>query len=157
MTQDAFPNRLFLLAPWDLPIQQRLRGVEEVKVRQALKQLLQALEQPSYQEALAMINQELANLDVSDVSPVPITFTKTPLKPWEVEDFDNYFGVRHVHSQKPAICIVRSLLMTYQTLLTLNHDSGKLDPAQVAVQKRGFRGYVYLLARVFSLSLEEIQ
>lgn len=156
MTKDAFPDLLYLLPPWELPIQQQLSEADEVKLRQALKQLLQALEQTSCQEALAMINQELANLDMGNVSPLSLSSTKTPLKPWEVEDFDNYFGVTHVHSQEPAICIVWSLLMTYQAFLILNLYSDKLDPAQVVLQKRGFKGYVYLLARIFSLSLEEI-
>lgn len=156
MTKDAFPDRLYLLAPWDLPIQQQLSEANEVKLRQVLKQLLQALEQTSTQEALAMVNQELVNLDTGNVSPVPISSTKTLLTPWEIEDFDNYFGVSHVQTQEPAICLVRSLLVAYQTFLTLNHYSSGLDPGQVALQKRGFKSYVYLLARIFSLSLEEI-
>ncbi|NEP60332.1 MAG: hypothetical protein F6K31_25570, partial [Symploca sp. SIO2G7] len=87
MTKDALPDQLYLLAPWDLPIQQQLSEANEIKLRQALKQLLQTLNRPSSQEALNIINQELANLDISHVFPAAIASTKTALQPWEVFDF----------------------------------------------------------------------
>lgn len=155
MTKDALPPQLYLLVPWDLPIQEQLNEANKAKLCQALKQLLQALEQASDREALATINQELANLDISNIFPAPVSSTKTPLKPWEVEDFDNYFNVSHVQTQEPAICVVWSLLTAYQSFLTLNRYGSNFDPAQVELLKEGFRTYAYLLERVFNLCLEE--
>lgn len=157
MTNNVLPSRLYLLVPWDLPIEQQLSETEQFKLHQALKQLLQALVQVSDQEALAIINQELANLDLGNVLPAHISSTTTPLKPWEVEDFDNYFNVSHVQTQEPAVCVVWSLLTSYQIFLTLSlSDYGSnFDPTQIELLKEGFRTYVYLLERVFNLCLEE--
>lgn len=155
MTNNALPSRLYLLVPWDLPIEQQLSEADRVKLQQALKQLLQALHQASNREAIAIINQELANLDIGNVFPSLASSTKTPLKFWEIEDFNNFFNVSHVKTQEPAVCVVWSLLVAYQIFLTLKEDGGQFDPIQVERQKQGLRSYVYLLARVFSLSLEE--
>jgi len=158
MTKDALPERLYLLAPWDLPIEQQLSEANEVKLRQALTQLLHALDRSSDdQEALNIINQELAHLDISHVFPASVSSTQTALKPWEVEDFNNYFKLMHVQTKEPAVCIVWSLLTAYQTFLTLDESDSEFDSTQVEYLKEGFRCYAYLLARVFNLSLEEIQ
>ncbi|MEQ8969419.1 MAG: hypothetical protein RIE73_03380 [Coleofasciculus sp. C1-SOL-03] len=158
MTKDALPERLYLLAPWDLPIEQQLSEANEVKLRQALTQLLHALDRSSDdQEALNIINQELAHLDISHVFPASVSSTQTALKPWEVADFNNYFKLMHVQTKEPAVCVVWSLLTAYQTFLTLDESDSEFDLTQVEYLKEGFRCYVYLLARVFNLSLEEIQ
>lgn len=155
MTKNTLPPRLYLLLPWDLPIEQQLSEDNQVKLRQALKQLLKALMQTSDGDALATINQELANLDIGNVFPASVSSTKTPLKAWEVEDFDNYFNVMHVQTEEPAICVVWSLLTAYQLFLTLNRYGSNFDPTQVALLKKGFKTYAYLLERVFDLRLEE--
>lgn len=151
MSQNASDPLLYLLVPWDLPIQQQLSEANKTNLCKALNYLLQALKQTSHQEALATVNQGLATLDIDNVSPAQESSTKTPLKYWEVVDYDNYFGVVHVQSQEPAVCLVRSVLIAYQTFLTLNLYSSGLNPAQVELQKRGFESYVHLLARVFNL------
>ena len=154
MTYPALPPRLYLLVPWELPIQQPLNDVHKAKLERSLKQFLIALEQATYQAASTTIHQELANLDVSSTAPVQLTSTQTCLDPCEVEDFDAYFEISHVQTQEPAICMVWSLLVSYQAFLTLTHQGGDFDPEQVELQKQGFRHYVYVLARVFSLDLE---
>lgn len=155
MSQNASTPLLYLLVPWDLPIEQQLSKANKTKLCKALNQLLQALKQTSHQEALATVNQGLATLDIGNVSPAQVCSTKTPLKSWEVEDYDNYFGVAHVQSQKPAECIVSSVLVAYQTFLILNCQTSRFDRTQLELQKRGFESYVRLLERVFNLCLEE--
>lgn len=151
MTNNIFSTRLYLLIPGDLPIQEQLDEVETSKLSQAINQLLIALKETSNQEALAIINQELANLEIADLLTVEISSTETSLKVSEVEDFDNYFDVFHVKTNQPAICIVRSLIVAYKAFLELNQYCHHLNPMQIKLQKQGFEAYAYLLVRVFSL------
>jgi hypothetical protein len=157
MTKNILPDRLFVLPPSDLPIEQQLSEANEVKLRQILKQLLHALDLPSAREALNIIKRELANLDISHLSPVSAYSTQTALKPWEVEDFNDYFKLMLVQTPEPEVCIVWSLLTSYQAFLSLDESDSEFDSTQVEYLKEGFRCYIYLLARVFSLSLEENQ
>jgi hypothetical protein len=82
--------------------------------------------------------------------------TKTSLKTWEIEDFDQFFGLKHVQAREPAECLVASILTAYRAWLELNCctslESAKFD---VESQKNGFKSCVSLLARVFNLDLEE--
>lgn len=155
MLPNAYTSGLYLLVPWKLPTEQQLSEAEKAKVCKALNQLLQALKQTSHQKSLATVNQGLANLDLDNVSAAQASSTKTPLKFWEVEDFDKYFGVIHVQTSEPAVCLVASVLVAYQTFLALNNYSNRFNPNQVELQKRGFESYARLLARVFNLCLEE--
>lgn len=155
MPPNASTSGLYLIVPWELPIEQQLCEADKAKICKALNQLLQALKQTSHQKALATVNQGLANLNLVDVSPAQASSTKTPLKLWEIEDFDKYFGVIHVQTPEPAVCLVTSVLVAYQTFLALNDYSSRFNPDQVELQKRGFESYARLLARVFNLCLEE--
>ncbi|MEA5552708.1 hypothetical protein VB713_17330 [Anabaena cylindrica UHCC 0172] len=156
MDKNDFAVKLHLLVPWDLPIEQELNEVDKTKLYKALNQLLLALKQPGNIEALITINQALVNLEITDVITAEISSTETSLKTVEVEDFDNYFGVMHIESQEPAICLVRSLLLAYRNFLELSQNFDDFDPIYIEMQKRGFETYTYLLSRVFSLCLEEI-
>lgn len=156
MSSNAFtPQQLYLLFPWDLPVQEQLTEVEKTRLCKALNQLLQVLNETSYSQALALLDQELATLDMDSVHPVEVPSTKTPLKVWEVEDYDRYFDIVHVQAQEPAICLVRGVLLTYRMFLVLSHQNSDLAPEQMKQQKQGFASYVYLLARVFNLHLEK--
>lgn len=150
------PNpQLELLVPWDLPIEQKLSQADQFKLSQALKQLLAALKQSLPQEALKTIEQILEMLGTVEGCPAEPTSTKTALENWEVKDFDNYFEISHIQTQDTALCVVRSIVVAYQTLLILNSQYSGLDPAQIKLQKRGFVSYVHLLTRVFDLHIEE--
>ena len=157
MTNNSLPSELYLLVPWNLPIEEQLSESNRSKIRQALKNLLQALDEIYHQKALAIINQELVNLDISSLSPALISSTETSLKPWEVEEFNDYFKLSHVTTKHKSICVVWGLLIVYKTLLVLDEsDNKKFDPNLLNNLKEGLKSYVYLLGRVFSLSLEEI-
>jgi hypothetical protein len=148
------PPRLYLLAPWELPTQVSLSDAHQRQLSQALTQLLRSLEQPT-NEAIATLDQALSTLDSGEITAVMSTSTKTPLKPWEVEDFDQYFGVTHIHAQEPTICLVMSLLLTCRTFLVLIQQGNEFDQTQVDYQKHGFASYARLLARVFNIRLEK--
>lgn len=154
MTHPVLPTKLYLLVPWDLPIQQPLSEDDKVTLERSLKQFIKALEQHLVQEAITTIHQALAHLDVNSVVPIQLASTQTPLNVWEVEDFDTYFEVSHVQTREPAICMVWSLLVAYQVFLILSDRGSDFDRTQVELQKQGFRSYIDLLARVFNLNLE---
>jgi hypothetical protein len=153
--QLASLEKLYLLVPWNLPILYQLHEGDKNKFQLALKQILRASEQTSHLEALATISQALVTFSMTDLSPAQLSSTNTYLKSWEVEDYDNYFGVTHVNTSEPAACLIKSVLVAYQTFLLLNCQSSQFNPCQIKLQKRGFAGYARLLARVFNLSLEE--
>lgn len=157
MSESEPMPKLELLVPWDLPIEQQLSEANKAKLSEVLNQLLQALKQTSPQKALVTINQSLSFLGTVEVYSAEISSTKASLESWEVEDFNDYFGINHVKTQEPALCLVRGVLVAYQTFLHLSSQSSRLDPAQVELQKRGFASYARLLGRVFNLRLEETE
>ncbi|MEH2290123.1 hypothetical protein [Nostoc sp.] len=156
MTHNSLPSQLYLLAPGNLPVEQQLSELNQVKIRQILKHLLQALDEPSDSEALDIINQELNNLEIGNISPASISSTETSIEPWEIEDFNSCFKATYVTTKESSVCLVWGLLVVYKTLLVFNEDGKKLDFNRVKELKEGLKSYVYLLGRVFSLSLEEI-
>ncbi|QLE54760.1 hypothetical protein [Nostoc sp. TCL26-01] len=155
MTKNHFPNQLYLLVPWDLPIEQELNEVDKNKLYKILSQFLLVLKEPVVPEALITINQILANLEMVDIITAKISSTETSLKAGEVEDFDNYFGVTHIKTQETAICLIKSVILAYKNFLEISQNFHDVDLIQVELQKRGFATYIYLIARVFSLNLEQ--
>lgn len=156
MNYDSQPPQLYLLVPWELPIDEELSSSEQVQIRQILHNLLQALNELPNNKALDIVNRELANLDLSSLSLASIVSTETSLKPWEVKDFNQYFNLTHVTSENKSICLVLSLLTVYKTLLLLEKDSPEYDSSRLNELYAGFRSYVYLIGRVLNLSLEKI-
>jgi len=146
------PTSLELLIPWELPLDQHLSPDDRVRIDRALRQLLQALENSSLQEALSRINQALEELGEIDTQPASIRNTKTSLKAWEVEDYDRYFQICHVHIEQSAICLVQGLLVTCQRFLEICLQTPWLDAQHIQQQKQGFISYIHLLRRVFDLN-----
>ena len=150
--------QLDLLVPWDLPIDEQLSETDTVKLSQALSQILKALKQVDASSALVIIEDELYKLGSTDVFPAKISSSKTALKSWEIEDFDSHFGVNHVQSQKPAFCIVKSLMLAvYRMFVLLNEQNNHFDSTQVKRQKQGYISFILLLSRVYHLqNIEQI-
>jgi hypothetical protein len=149
---DSTP-RLELLVPWELPIEQPLSAADRARVEWALQQLLQALQQPNA-VAMLTIAQALSDLGTVPTTSAEVVSSKTPLKQPQISEFDGYFEAIHVHSSDASACIVQSLLLTYQRLLSLwQHD--RFNVMQIDQQKQGFTSYVYLLGRVFHLDLPQ--
>ena len=154
MTSSNLPPKLYLIVPWDLPVQQQLDDVCKAKVERSLQQFFLALEQDSYRDAIAIVHQEIANLDVGEATPAEFASSQTFLQPEAIEEFDEYFEVIHAQAKEPAICIVWSFLVAYQAFLDLADRTSDFDPECVDLQTQGFRSYAYMLARVFSLNLK---
>ncbi len=147
-------SQLDLLVPWDLPIDEQLNEADKVKLSQALHQILKALQQIDTSTALVIIQDELSKLASVDKLRATISSTKTPLKKWEVEDFDRHFGVNHVESQQPALCIVKSLMLSvHQMFIFLDRQNNQFDSVQVERQKQGYISYIRLLSRVYHLGI----
>ncbi|MEM1290622.1 MAG: hypothetical protein AAGH67_03955 [Cyanobacteria bacterium P01_H01_bin.162] len=145
---------LELLIPWDLPLEQHLSPTDKSRIDQALRQLLQALAQPSPQAALISISQALTALGEVDTQTASIQSTQTSLKAWEVEDYDRYFQIRHVHTEQSALCLVRGLLLTCQKFFEIHMQTPWLDTRQVKQQQQGFISYIELLQRTFDLDTD---
>jgi hypothetical protein len=156
MTHNSLPSQLYLLDPRNLPIEEQLSSSNQIRIRQALQNLLRALNELSNSQALIIINLALANLDLGDVSPALIASTQTSLKSWEVEDFNRCFKLTHVATKNRSVCLVLGLLTVYKTLLVLEQEESQFNPDLVEDLKEGLKSHVYLLGRVFNLSLEEI-
>lgn len=146
------PTSLELLTPWELPLDQHLSAADRTCIDHALRQLLQALENPSLQEALSSVNQALKELGEIDTQAASITSTKTALKAWEVEDYDRYFQTRHVQTEQSAMCLVKGLLLTCQRFVEICIQIPLLDTQHIEQQKQGFISYIHLLRRVFNLN-----
>lgn len=156
MTNNSLPSQLYLLVPWELPVEEQLSESNRSKISQVLKNLLQALDENSHQKALAILDRELADIDIKSISPalVSSSSTKTQVKPWEVEDFNDCFNMNYVTVEDKGTCIVWGLLIVCKTLLTFDEDARKFDPNFLENVREGLKSYIYLLERVFSLSLE---
>ena len=156
MSHITFSDTLILLRPDYLPSSHKVNESKE-KLCTVINLLRQALAESSQQRALTTINLALDMLGPVEIIETGETLpTNTSLKTWQIEDFDQFFGLKHVQARDPAECLVASILTAYRAWLELNcctsHESAKLE---VESQKNGFKSCVSLLARVFNLDLEE--
>jgi hypothetical protein len=156
MSHIIFSDTLILLRPDYLPSSHKVNESKE-KLCTVINLLRQALAESSQQRALTTINLALDILGPVEIIETGETLpTNTSLKTWQIEDFDQFFRLKHVQARDPAECLVASILTAYRAWLELNcstsHESEKLE---VESQKNGFKSCVSLLARVFNLDLEE--
>jgi len=155
MSHIIFSDTLILLRPDYLPSSHKVNESKE-KLCTVINLLRQALAESSQQCALTTINLALDILGPVEIIESGETLpTNTSLKAWQIEDFDQFFRLKHVQARDPAECLVASILTAYRAWLELNcctsHESAKLE---VESQKNGFKSCVSLLARVFNLDLE---
>ena len=151
-----FSDTLILLRPYYLPSSHKGNESKD-KLTTVINLLRQALAETSQQRALTTINLALDILGPVEVIETGETLpTNTSLKTWQIDDFDQFFGLKHVQARDPAEYLVASVLTAYRAWLELNGctslESAKLE---VESQKNGFKSCVSLLARVFNLDLEE--
>lgn len=156
MSHIIFSDTLILLRPDYLPSSHKVNESKE-NFCTVINLLRQALAESSQQRALTTINLALDMLGPVEIIETGETLpTNTSLKTWQIEDFDQFFRLKHVQARAPAECLVASILTAYRAWLELNcctsHESAKLE---VESQKNGFKSCVNLLARVFNLDLEE--
>jgi hypothetical protein len=155
MFHDVLGNQLNLLVPWELPVELELSQINQVRIKKALTELLQAITESDVQQGIVMLENAITDLEVYDAFTPQVDSTNTTLKYWEVEDFDTYFYVRHVQTLEPELCLVHGLLLACQAFLYLSQeDSSLIDINQLELQREGFKSSAYLIGRVFHLNLE---
>ena len=145
------PQVLDLVAPWNLPLALDLGDREREAVAATLTELDAELasEQPRSQALEKLIER----FPTPTVQRHSITDTKSNLTSEDVESYDRYFEVRHVDTESPALSIVRSLLMTCHSFLSLRETGFSFDSEQVALQTTGFREHARLIARICGIAL----
>jgi hypothetical protein len=155
MSHMILSDTLILLRPDYLPSTHKVNESKD-KLCTVINLLRQALAETSQQDALTTINLALDILGSVEVIEAGETSpTTTSLKTWQIEDFDQFFGLKHVQATEPAECLVASVLVAYRAWLELNCGSLlESENLQVESQKNGFKSCVSLLARVFNLDLE---
>ncbi len=126
------------------------------KVCTVLNLLQQALDETSDQHALSTVNQAIEILGPVEVIETGENLpTNTSLEQWEIDDFDQFFALKHVQAKDPDECLVASILTAYRALLELN-CSTSLESAKLEVesQKTGFKSCANLFVRIFNLCLK---
>lgn len=131
-------GKLVLLATASLSHRYELNEECKVKLHQALSLLQEASGQTFHRQTIATLARALEILDAKEnitspkTSPVGI-----PLKGWEIEDYDNYFQVKHIQTTRPVECLLRSLIVAYQTFLAFElSDQAMSAIAPLLVWKR---------------------
>lgn len=145
-------EQLNLLIPEDLPVQHELDQASKEQISLSLNLILRSLESDFAEQAIAQVDRALNILGTADISPCD-SHPKGAKKHQEAQDYDNYFNVVHVKSNRPEISLVRSILVAYQRFILLGNSSDLLDAKNIKIQQQGFTTYVQLLSRVFDLSL----
>ncbi|MEM8830586.1 MAG: hypothetical protein AAGE96_14690 [Cyanobacteria bacterium P01_G01_bin.19] len=152
MSENEFDRELDLLVPWDIPIESQLDRETQEQLSEVLMLFLQALSKSSLEEALSEIAHLLEYLNAIDTTSVEIENTQTPIKNWEVKDYDRFFKINRIQTNYPEIALVKGLLQNTHTFLLLCQQCGdRLDSPQIELQKQGFITYARLLARSFNL------
>jgi hypothetical protein len=156
MSHIIFSDTLILLRPDYLPSSHKVNESKD-KLCTVINLLRQALAETSQQRAFTTINLALDILGPVEVIETGETLpTNTSLKTWQIDDFDQFFGLKHVQARDPAECLVASILTAYRAWLELNScTSFESANLEVESQKNGFQSCVNLLARVFNVDLEE--
>ncbi len=157
MSHKIVSEILILLRPDSLSRNYQVSGSKD-KLCTVLNLLQEALNESSDQHALIAVNQAIEILGpVEVINPGEILPTNTFLKQWEIDDFNQFFALKHVLAKEPANCLLTSVLTTYRALLELKCYTSLESSVKLKLenQKIGFKSCVNLLVRIFSLSLEE--
>ena len=143
------PAVLDLMLPNDLPADLAPGPQEAGQIAQTLSSFLAALDQP---DRAARCRELLASLGDGSGTTAQIVATAIPAKTDEVEEFDNYFNVRRVTADTPALSLLRGLLQTSSAVLSLA-ERGTLSPSLVERQVHGFATYGRILGRVCNVTV----
>lgn len=153
MSDNDFNFQLDLLVPWDIPLDYQLDIETKEKLNVVLTILLRSLKETSLEIALQEIDTALDYLGEVEINQANISYTQTPLKGWEVTDYDRYFQINRIQSKEPALILVKGLLVNCRTFFLLCQSNNSLNPIQIDIQKKGFASYTHLLARSFQLNI----
>ncbi|ODN72173.1 hypothetical protein [Methylobrevis pamukkalensis] len=139
--------RLQLLLPDTLPVTLDLAAADRLAMREALAELLAALALADRTAGLARIERLLSRVEDGGLRPATVTQTGTPADAAKVDDFDAYFRVDRVATDRPAFALLRGLLQTARAVIGLFGRTSDLPPQRMDQQVAGFVAWSRLLAR----------
>lgn len=145
---------LSLLLPWDLPTQITLSPEQKQRAQQVLTTLNNALALNDHGQAHQQLQQLLVSLTDIDTQPADVEHTETPLSREEVEDYDRYFNISHIHSTQPFLSLIKGLVQSAAVFMGLCERMDKLPLQRVEQQVAGFQAYSQLLARTGNIKDE---
>ncbi len=138
---------LDLIVPWELPLALASTPAERDALTRALAALECALDLDA-PAAAAELDRIMASLEAPATVTARPRETLTSLSVEEVDEYDRYFHIRHVHTPANAQSLLLGLLHTCRMFMLLCARVPQLDRAQVATQKQGYLSYVRLLGRM---------
>lgn len=138
---------LGLILPNDLPAELDLDAAETQWLRDRLAEFLAALADP--RDRVLRLRALLDASADDGAGPAGFDATTIPAAKAEVEDFDRYFQVRRIRSDRPARALLHGLLQTAHGVLAL---AGRADlpPELIERQVRGFSTHARVLGRICS-------
>ena len=145
---------LNLLSPWALNTTMPVSGEARAQARETLLEVLEILSTPAKQ-APARLNTLLATFNDLKVAPLELEHTNTALSNDDVKLYDEYFAIRHVHSNEQGLNLITSLLISLQRFYLLIDNLDEEKNSQVDLQLKGFQEHTHVLSRV--LGLEPLQ
>lgn len=142
--------RLELLFPSDLKSDYALSPADNAELTAVLRAFLQALPL-DHPTSLYKIEACLERLSETSRRPARVETGASSARDAQINDFDAYFRVDRIISNAPAHALVRGLLQTARTNMSLFCRAEYLPPQRVAQQIAGFAEYAHLLARTCAL------
>lgn len=155
-------SALRLLLPWDLSYSIKATASEKKMAAKSLVLLdniivicrenitkKQRITNSTYKNTCLELYDELAILDQCiNCSIAKLSETKTSLSTNEVKEYDDYFKISHIESNKPFLSLVFSLLQAVLSFLNLCHKAEQqLSYNIIEQQLNGFDVYRKLLIR----------
>jgi len=146
-------ENFFLIRPELLSSTYALSISSQEKLSRVLQIFLGALAETSDEKALQKLDRALEILEpLNAIEPDKINSTHNGLQAWEIQEYDNFFGLSHVQTKQPADCLLASIILAYRTLLELNiRDSTIPEHSNIETLKIGFKSSAKLLMRTFNL------
>lgn len=142
--------RLELLLPNDLKTDYALNPADNAELNAVLGAFLQALSL-DHPTSLCRIEACLDRLTETSRHPARVETGTSSARDVQIGDFDAYFRVDRITSDKPAHALVRGLLQTARANMSLFCRAEHLPSQHVAQQIAAFTAYAHLLARTCNL------
>jgi hypothetical protein len=153
MTAEGY--NFLLLYPEALPIESNLDDVTKKRLYHVLNLAKIVLESKSFlydsdhlEAAIKLLNPETKKSCANNSHIGTI-------KDWEIQDYDNFFGITRVESPDPIECSIFSLLSACQTFLSMVQSRSFADLNVIDCQISGFKSHIELMIRVLEIPLED--
>jgi hypothetical protein len=151
------PKVLELLSPEQLSHYSSSQTNLDSSLAQVLCLAWQGLQAPSLAQAAGAIAQAEFILCscrehcwTSSLANTPV-----PLKAADIQDYDQFFHVRHIQSESPAAVTIASLITAIRSFLDICLQKPDIEPVLIERQLAGFKSHIQLLARLSDVHLED--